>query len=244
MADDRSAATGLARRGARESFAERRERRAAVDDPAVVLEAAARFLEVRVAVGRRGPAPADAGRLSGRPGRGRHRPADRARDARRRGVRAGLGRVARPGAAARRARHPRRAPHQGRRPGRRSTRPGRAARGCSDDGPTTAPDGPGVADRAAAERLSPSTPGRWPASPIPPAPPAGLRAAGPQRLRSRDVPGGRRDGRGRWPTEPDARGGRGVAGRRYQRDATSTRRRRRRQPRFAEPRCCAARAGR
>jgi regulatory protein len=31
----------------RESYAERRERRAAVDDPAVVLEAAARFLEVR-----------------------------------------------------------------------------------------------------------------------------------------------------------------------------------------------------
>ena len=31
----------------RESFAERRERRAAVEDPAVVLEAAARFLEVR-----------------------------------------------------------------------------------------------------------------------------------------------------------------------------------------------------
>ncbi|MEO5885496.1 MAG: regulatory protein RecX [Candidatus Limnocylindrales bacterium] len=31
----------------RESFAERRERRAAVDDPAVVLEAAARFLETR-----------------------------------------------------------------------------------------------------------------------------------------------------------------------------------------------------
>jgi regulatory protein len=30
-----------------ESFAERRERRAAVDDPAVVLEAAARFLEAR-----------------------------------------------------------------------------------------------------------------------------------------------------------------------------------------------------
>ena len=35
------------RRDARESFAERRERRAAVDDPAVVLEAAARFLEAR-----------------------------------------------------------------------------------------------------------------------------------------------------------------------------------------------------
>jgi regulatory protein len=31
----------------RESYAERRERRAGVDDPAVVLEAAARFLEVR-----------------------------------------------------------------------------------------------------------------------------------------------------------------------------------------------------
>jgi regulatory protein len=34
-------------RARRESFAEKRERRAAVDDPAVVLEAAARFLEVR-----------------------------------------------------------------------------------------------------------------------------------------------------------------------------------------------------
>jgi len=35
------------RRPRRESFAERRERRAAIDDPAVVLEAAARFLEAR-----------------------------------------------------------------------------------------------------------------------------------------------------------------------------------------------------
>jgi regulatory protein len=34
-------------RGHRESFGERRERRAAIDDPAVVLDAAARFLEVR-----------------------------------------------------------------------------------------------------------------------------------------------------------------------------------------------------
>jgi len=34
-------------RDRRESFAERRERRAAIDDPAVVLEAAARFLEAR-----------------------------------------------------------------------------------------------------------------------------------------------------------------------------------------------------
>lgn len=38
---------GPAARPRRESFAERRERRAAVDDPAVVLEAAARFLEAR-----------------------------------------------------------------------------------------------------------------------------------------------------------------------------------------------------
>ena len=36
-----------ASRPRRESFAERRERRAAVDDPAVVFEAAARFLEAR-----------------------------------------------------------------------------------------------------------------------------------------------------------------------------------------------------
>lgn len=35
------------RPGRRESYAERRERRAAVEDPAVVLEAAARFLEAR-----------------------------------------------------------------------------------------------------------------------------------------------------------------------------------------------------
>lgn len=35
------------RTGRRQSFAERRDRRAAVDDPAVVLDAAARFLEAR-----------------------------------------------------------------------------------------------------------------------------------------------------------------------------------------------------
>jgi SOS response regulatory protein OraA/RecX len=34
-------------RGHRQSFGERRERRAAIDDPAMVLDAAARFLEVR-----------------------------------------------------------------------------------------------------------------------------------------------------------------------------------------------------
>ena len=49
MADIRPPGFGGHGRGPRrrESFAERRERRAAVDDPAVVLEAAARFLEVR-----------------------------------------------------------------------------------------------------------------------------------------------------------------------------------------------------
>jgi regulatory protein len=47
MTDERPPAGRPAGRGRRESFAERRERRAAVDDPAVVLEAAARFLEVR-----------------------------------------------------------------------------------------------------------------------------------------------------------------------------------------------------
>ena len=41
------AGTRTRTRAPRESFAEKRERRAAVDDPAVVLEAAARFLEAR-----------------------------------------------------------------------------------------------------------------------------------------------------------------------------------------------------
>jgi len=39
--------TAIKMPGRRESYAERRERRAAVDDPAVVLDAAARFLETR-----------------------------------------------------------------------------------------------------------------------------------------------------------------------------------------------------
>lgn len=47
MADERPSDTASHGRRRRESFAERRERRAAVDDPAVVLEAAARYLEVR-----------------------------------------------------------------------------------------------------------------------------------------------------------------------------------------------------
>jgi regulatory protein len=47
VADQRPSGAGGRGPRRRESFAERRERRAAVDDPAVVLEAAARFLEVR-----------------------------------------------------------------------------------------------------------------------------------------------------------------------------------------------------
>jgi SOS response regulatory protein OraA/RecX len=47
MTGDHPFPGSTAGRGRRESFAERRERRAAIDDPAVVLEAAARFLEVR-----------------------------------------------------------------------------------------------------------------------------------------------------------------------------------------------------
>lgn len=47
MTGDRPFPGSTAGRGRRASFAERRERRAAIDDPAVVLEAAARFLEVR-----------------------------------------------------------------------------------------------------------------------------------------------------------------------------------------------------
>jgi regulatory protein len=45
-ADDRAGSRGPAR-SRRASFAERKERRAAIDDPAVVLDAAARFLEPR-----------------------------------------------------------------------------------------------------------------------------------------------------------------------------------------------------
>ena len=47
MADERPPSGGGRGPRRRESFAERRARRGAVDDPAVVLEAAARFLEVR-----------------------------------------------------------------------------------------------------------------------------------------------------------------------------------------------------
>ena len=70
-----------------------------------MLDAAARFLEARPRSDRRGPAPADV-RLGYRRRAGRRgdRAPDRARLSRRRGVRAGLGRVARPRPAARRAR--------------------------------------------------------------------------------------------------------------------------------------------
>ena len=67
----------------------------------------------------RGSASADRRRLPAGPRRGRHRADARARDARRRGVRPGLGGVARPGPAARRTGDPRGAAAQGRRPARR-----------------------------------------------------------------------------------------------------------------------------
>jgi regulatory protein len=44
---DRLTASTRSLKARRESFAERRERKAAIDDPAVVLDAAARFLEAR-----------------------------------------------------------------------------------------------------------------------------------------------------------------------------------------------------
>jgi SOS response regulatory protein OraA/RecX len=47
MTDERSTGDQPSGRRRRPSFAEQRERRAAIGDPAVVLEAAARFLEVR-----------------------------------------------------------------------------------------------------------------------------------------------------------------------------------------------------
>lgn len=47
MAGQDGAGSGGPARGRRATFAERKERRAAIDDPAVVLEAAARFLEPR-----------------------------------------------------------------------------------------------------------------------------------------------------------------------------------------------------
>ena len=108
------------------SYAERRERRAAVEDVAEVLEAAARFLEARprsVAEVRRRLTPLGYRRRSSR----RDRADGRARLSRRRGVRARLGRVAGPGAAARRARAPAGAPAQGRGPVDRRRRSSRSA---------------------------------------------------------------------------------------------------------------------
>ena len=46
-ADEAGGPNGPAPRGRRASFAERKERRAAIEDPTIVLEAAARFLEPR-----------------------------------------------------------------------------------------------------------------------------------------------------------------------------------------------------
>src|SRR5258705_11303870 len=47
MSGEDGGGSGGPPRGRRASFAERRERKAEIDDPAVVLEAAARFLEPR-----------------------------------------------------------------------------------------------------------------------------------------------------------------------------------------------------
>ena len=122
-----------------------------VDDPQVVLEAAGAVPRGAVALGRRGPPPADVGGLPARARRRRHRPAARARHARRRGVRARLGRVARPGPAARRAGDPPGARAQGHRPGDRRRGPRRSTRRRGDrstrtrwpsrsTGPRRAPD--------------------------------------------------------------------------------------------------------
>ena len=153
MADERGPSGGRPR-SRTPTPAERRERRGTVEDPAEVLDAGARFLEAR-------PRSVDEVRrrllrlgYRARPGRGGHRPPDRPALPRRRRVRPGLGRVAGPGEAARRARAPARARAEGRGPGvvaevledrRASPAPGRARRTA-----TTEPPSP---DDAAAERL-------------------------------------------------------------------------------------------
>ena len=146
-------------RGRRASFAERRERKAAIDDPAVVLEAAARFLEPRarsVAEVRR--------RLTGAGYRadlveGAIDPDARARDARRRGVRPRLGRVARSGAATRRTGDPPGARAQGRRPRPRSTSSSASGARRPPGSRSRRRGGRGHApDQAAAERLLRATP--------------------------------------------------------------------------------------
>ena len=169
--------------------AERRERRSAVDDPAVVLDAGARFLEAR---------PRSVAEVRRRLTTAGYRadlveaaiePPDRPRHTRRRRVRARLGGVARPGAAPRRARAPARARAEGRGPRDR----GRGPRGPAgwptatrtrptddpDDERRPAPTMPRPSDSCGAScRRSCAE-----ADPAAPAP-AGLRAARPQRLRA------------------------------------------------------------
>ena len=103
------------------------------------------------AVRRGGPPAADRGRLQARPRRGRDHAPARPRPPRRRGVRPSLGRIARPGAAARRTGDPPGARPEGRRPVTVDLVLASVAR------PRPAsPDDDGVvvsADRAAAERL-------------------------------------------------------------------------------------------
>ena len=210
---DRTAVTAAAHgRRRRESFAERRERRAAVDDPAVVLEAAARFLEVRsrsVAEVRRrltsnGYRPdlvdgaitrmTELGMLDDEAfARAWVESRDRSRPRGERAIRVELGQKGVDRAVI------------------DDVLAARRAGGLAFDDPDRPvdPDEPPVsADRSAAERLDGQARAvarsrRRSA----PAPGAGVRAAGPQRLRSRDVP------RGRGHGHRDRRRGRGRRGR-------------------------------
>ena len=154
------------RTGRRATFAERKERRAAVDDPTIVLEAAARFLEPRarsVAEVRR--------RLTGAGYR-----TDLVEGAITRMLDLGMLddeafarawiEIARPGAAARRTGDPPGTRSQGRRPvdgrsrARRTSRGGRRAVADDDDGVTRS-----RRTRRRPSDSSPGTPGAWRASP-------------------------------------------------------------------------------
>ena len=117
------------------------------------LEAAARFLEARprsVAEVRR--RLTTAGLPAGARGGG-DRPAGRARLPRRRRVRAGVGRVARSGPAARRARVAARAAAEGRRRRARRARSSTTGDGGAEDADARTTTSPSDADRAAADRL-------------------------------------------------------------------------------------------
>src|SRR5206468_566467 len=174
----------------------------------------------------RGPTAARTGRLSGGAGRGRDRPAHRARDARRRRVRGAVGRVPRSGPPARRARPDRRAAADGdRRPDDRGHAPGAAGRGrpLGRRGATAhvrpaAQRRPGRRSEAPGTTCPDHRPDRGPAG----AATARLCASRPQRVRPRDVPVNERGSRPRTRSRGPWRGPR--------RRRRLTRRRRRRCP--------------